>query len=254
VPARKRPSRTRASSPRPSRTSRPVRADAVTSATLKKSDATRARIYAAALALFAERGYEETTMRAIAKEAGASLGLAYRYFKRKDDFVLALYRETIDAFAAACVRVPDGDAASRVAWALEQKLALLAPHRAVFVAVVPATLSPNSGAFALGKDADDVRRRVVAAFARVLGGASDLAGLEEERIERLALLCFVANLAVMFFWLHDASAHQERTHALVALLASAVYQGLGLALLPDGEELLAQGAALLAPLFGSASR
>jgi AcrR family transcriptional regulator len=217
---------------------------------VKKSDATRARIYAAALALFAKHGYEETTMRAIAEKADASLGLAYRYFKRKDDIVLALYRETIDAFAAAVPSIPSGDASTRIAWALERKIALLAPHRAVFVAVVPATLSPTSGAFALGTDADDVRRRVVAAFAHVLRGADDLAGLEDERIERLALLCFVANLAVLFFWLHDASARQQRTHALIALVASAVHQGLGLALLPDGEELLARGAALLAPLFG----
>ena len=45
----------------------------------------------AALVLFADRGYEATTMRDVAREAGASLGLAYRYFASKEEFALALY-------------------------------------------------------------------------------------------------------------------------------------------------------------------
>src|ERR671920_2372972 len=45
---------------------------------------TRERILEAALRLFAERGYEATTMRDVAREAGASLGLAYRYFASKE--------------------------------------------------------------------------------------------------------------------------------------------------------------------------
>src|SRR5215216_2874413 len=52
---------------------------------------TRERILEAALGLFAEKGYEATTMRGVAREAGASLGLAYRYFASKEEFALALY-------------------------------------------------------------------------------------------------------------------------------------------------------------------
>ena len=51
-----------------------------------KARRTRERILEAALALFAERGYEATTMRDVAREAGASLGLAYRYFESKEEF------------------------------------------------------------------------------------------------------------------------------------------------------------------------
>jgi AcrR family transcriptional regulator len=36
-------------------------------------------------------GYEATTMRDVAREAGAGLGLAYRYFASKEEFALALY-------------------------------------------------------------------------------------------------------------------------------------------------------------------
>ena len=44
-----------------------------------------------ALALFRERGFEETTIRDIASRAGLSLGAAYYYFKSKEALVAAYY-------------------------------------------------------------------------------------------------------------------------------------------------------------------
>ncbi|MFN9457465.1 MAG: TetR family transcriptional regulator [Acidobacteriota bacterium] len=42
-----------------------------------RSEQTRRRIYEAALAAFREKGFEETTMRAIAARAGVATGAAY---------------------------------------------------------------------------------------------------------------------------------------------------------------------------------
>ena len=49
-----------------------------------KSEQTRALILETAMRLFQERGYDKTTMRAIAKEAGVSVGNAYYYFEGKE--------------------------------------------------------------------------------------------------------------------------------------------------------------------------
>jgi AcrR family transcriptional regulator len=46
-----------------------------------KGDQTKALILETALEMFRERGYEQTTMRAIADKAGVSLGNAYYYFR-----------------------------------------------------------------------------------------------------------------------------------------------------------------------------
>ncbi len=57
-----------------------------------KAPGTRERILRAALALFfAKKGYEATTMRAVAREAGTSLGPAYHRYASKEEFALALY-------------------------------------------------------------------------------------------------------------------------------------------------------------------
>jgi hypothetical protein len=51
---------------------------------LSKGEQTRALILETAMRLFQERGYDKTTMRAIAAEAGVSVGNAYYYYEGKD--------------------------------------------------------------------------------------------------------------------------------------------------------------------------
>ena len=57
----------------------------------KKAEATSARILDVALDLFRRGGFEQTTMRGIAAEAGVSLGSAYYYFESKEHLVMAFY-------------------------------------------------------------------------------------------------------------------------------------------------------------------
>ena len=59
-----------------------------------KAEQTRAGIVDAALRLFEAGGYDATTMRAIADEAGVSLGGAYYYFSGKEELVQAFYDRT----------------------------------------------------------------------------------------------------------------------------------------------------------------
>ena len=55
----------------------------------------RARILEHALALFAEKGYERTTVRAIAGSAGISQGLLYNYFAGKEDLLRAIFERSM---------------------------------------------------------------------------------------------------------------------------------------------------------------
>src|SRR5829696_6865868 len=63
---------------------------------VSKGDQTKALILDTALEMFRERGYEETTMRAIAKKAGVSLGNAYYYFRSKEYLIQAFYQRLHD--------------------------------------------------------------------------------------------------------------------------------------------------------------
>jgi AcrR family transcriptional regulator len=57
----------------------------------------RIRILAAARKLFAQRGYEATTMQQVVREAGTSIGNAYFYFGNKEGLVRALVEEGLRA-------------------------------------------------------------------------------------------------------------------------------------------------------------
>lgn len=58
-------------------------------------------ILEATLNLIAERGFHDTPMSLIAKEAGVSAGIIYHYFENKDALIHALYRSVKLAFARA---------------------------------------------------------------------------------------------------------------------------------------------------------
>ena len=59
----------------------------------KIREKTKQNIIDAALKLFAQRGYHGTSIADIAKEAGVSKGLAYNYFKSKNDLAEAIFSQ-----------------------------------------------------------------------------------------------------------------------------------------------------------------
>src|SRR3954452_23150056 len=70
-----------------------------------KSEQTRELIAKTALRLFRERGYEATTMRAIATEAGVSVGNAYYYFGSKEELIQLYYEHSQEDHSQACERI-----------------------------------------------------------------------------------------------------------------------------------------------------
>jgi AcrR family transcriptional regulator len=76
----------------------------------------RNMILSAAMRLFAEAGYERTTVRMIAREAGISQGLLYNYYAGKEDVLRALFMRSMEdvrrSFAAAHDAAPEQSVAA----------------------------------------------------------------------------------------------------------------------------------------------
>lgn len=68
---------------------------------------TAKRILDAALRLFAEQGYHDTTLTNIAEYADVSTGTLYRYFPSKGDFLLESVGESLDDLAAFARELPE---------------------------------------------------------------------------------------------------------------------------------------------------
>src|SRR5688500_12978292 len=102
----------------------------LTETTTSKGEQTRARILETALTLFRERGYEETTMRAIAEQAGVALGSAYYYFRSKEQLIHACYGRTHRRHRAACRPIlgRERHLRARLRGVMHAKLATIEPY------------------------------------------------------------------------------------------------------------------------------
>ncbi len=73
----------------------------------------KARIRNAALDLYAERGEDRVSMRAVAAAAGVAVGLVQHHFKTKDGLRVAVEQLVVDYYALAIASVPDEGAQRR---------------------------------------------------------------------------------------------------------------------------------------------
>jgi AcrR family transcriptional regulator len=175
---------------------------------------TRERILEAALGLFAEKGYEATTMRDVAREAGASLGLAYRYFASKEEFALALYmRLAEESEERARDGLAGGTVAERFEAAMLAKLDQVSPHRDPLAALLTRALDPNSRLSALGEGTAAVREKMGGVFLEVVRGASDAPG--EKQAVQLGNVLYALHLAILLYWFHDRTPDARATRELV---------------------------------------
>ena len=176
--------------------------------------AARDRLYATATELIAARGYEGTTLRDIAKKAGVSVGLLYRYFPSKQAVVIALYDELSSEYAQQAASMPPGRWRDRFLFALRTSLHVLEPHQRALRALTPVMVGdPDEGIFSASTAFS--RLRVQRVFEQLVTESSDAP--KQPLAEALGRLLYLVHLTVLLWWLLDKSPHQRATAALVSL-------------------------------------
>jgi len=177
--------------------------------------AARERLYRIAIGQMAKHGYEATTLREVAKEAGVSVGLLYRYFPSKRAVLIALYDELSAEFVTQAASMPSGRWRDRFVFALNASLRVLTPHRAPLRGLIPVLVGDEEeGIF--GERVAFSRRRVQEVFEASVAGAKDAPS--KPLAEALGRLLYWVPLAVLLWWLLDKSPKQRATTALVALM------------------------------------
>lgn len=198
----------------------------------------RRRLYETAIALIKDSGYEGATLREVARRAGVSVGLLYRYFPDKRAVVLQLYDELSAKYSADAAHMPLGKWRDRFVFALITSLETLKPHRTTLSALVPVLVGDgNEGLFAPATAFS--RQRVQAVFHEAVSGATDVPS--GDVIAPLAGLLYLVHLAIILWWLLDKSPRQRATNALVALLKSALPAAALTLRLPVARKFIAAG-------------
>jgi len=180
-----------------------------------RAEDTRRKIYEAAMEMFREKGFEETTMRDIAAKAGVALGGAYYYYSSKDAIVLAFYREMQETSTplVSGALMDKKKLKERIRAVLDQRLKLLAPNRKFCAALFRHApdgadpLSPFSEESRLIRDAAVEQMRLA-----IEGGDVKI---PSDLKPRLPYLLWLYQMALIMFWLYDRSPDQERTERLM---------------------------------------
>jgi AcrR family transcriptional regulator len=195
-----------------------------------KAEQTRSGIVDAAMTLFRAGGYDATTMRAIAAEAGVSLGSAYYYFSGKEELVQAFYDQIQVEHAAAAEQALDRpELAERLRGVMESFLDVAEPFHDGGQFFRNAA-DPRSPLSPFSAESAPAREASTALFTRCVEG-SDLK-LAPALREELPELLWLLHMGVVLFWVHDDSPGQRRTRTLVAGLVPLVDRAVRLTRLP----------------------
>lgn len=181
----------------------------------KKGIQTRARIVETALRLFRERGYDQTTMRAIADEADVSLGNAYYYFASKDHLIHAYYERSHADHLEVCETIleQERDLKARLRDVLRAKLETSAPYHRFAGQLFKNAADPDSPLSPFSDASRPVRRESTELMRRVVEGSS--IKVSGRLADELPDLLWTYQMGIILYWIHDRSEDCARSFRLV---------------------------------------
>ncbi|HEY3131895.1 MAG TPA: TetR family transcriptional regulator [Acidobacteriota bacterium] len=198
----------------------------------RKGEQTRALILETALELFRERGYDDTTMRAIAERAGFALGNAYYYFGSKEHLVQGFYARVHRDQLAACQPVLEKERGlkARLLGVLDAVLITIEPYHRFAGTLFKSAADPQSPLNPFSRESEPVRLESISLFAEVLENSN--VKVPSDLKAELPYLLWLYHMGIVLFWIHDNSPGQSRTRRLMELTADLVVKLIKLASSP----------------------
>ncbi len=180
-----------------------------------KGDQTKALILETALEMFRERGYDNTTMRAVAEKAGVSLGNAYYYFRSKEYLIQAFYQRLHDTHVEVALPALEHEKTlkARLLTAMRTKIDTMKPYHQFAGVLFKTAASPESPLNPFADDSDPVRRQSIQLFEKVLEGTT--ARIPKDLKAELPYLLWVYSMGIVLFWIHDSSPKHRRTYRMI---------------------------------------
>lgn len=182
---------------------------------VSRSEATRTRIVESALRLFQENGYAGTTMRAIAREAGVSVGNAYYYFGSKEHLVQGFYDRLAELHRqhSAEVFAAERDFAARLRGVMLGWLEVAAPYHEFGKQFFVNAADPDSPLSPFSAESAPAREAQLAIHRELVEGST--VKVDPPLRTDLPELIWLYHMGVVLFWVHDRSPDRRNTRMLV---------------------------------------
>lgn len=180
-----------------------------------KGEQTKALILTTALEILHERGYAQTTMRAIAQKAGVSLGNAYHYFGSKDHLIQAFYHDLHEDHLRASLPSLQKESSlkGRLLSVMRLKIDTLEPYHEFAGVLFQTAADPHSPLNPFAHASASVRRDSIKLFEQVVEQTK--ARIPTDLRAELPYLLWLYHMGIILFWIHDSSRKRARTYHLI---------------------------------------
>src|SRR5258707_512359 len=176
----------------------------------RKAEETRSRILSEALTLFRERGFDQTTMRDIARAANVAIGAAYYYFESKEALVMAFYGEASKSMHEQ-IEMALGrktDLKARLRAVIDVKFEYFGPNRKFLGALLRHAADPDHPLSPFSEQTREIRERAMHHFAEALDGCNFR--LPEDLHPHLPKLLWLYQMGLFRSWVDDRA--RAQTH------------------------------------------
>ncbi|MFD8674836.1 TetR/AcrR family transcriptional regulator [Streptomyces seoulensis] len=206
----------------------PAKNDGPEAGTQSKSEHTRALILETAMRLFQENGYDKTTMRAIAKEAGVSVGNAYYYFAGKEHLIQGFYDRIAAEHQVAARSVLETETAleARLAGVLTAWLDIAEPYHEFAVQFFKNAADPDSPLSPFSAESEHAREQAISVHREVLAGSKSK--VSPELRDALPELMWLSQMGLVLYWVFDRTEDRERSYRLARRGARLTARGVAL--------------------------
>ena len=189
--------------------------EVVRSRSTPKAEETRRRIYEAALQSFRDRGFEQTTMRDIARQAGVALGATYYYFASKEAIVLAFYEEMEERGDHETMQAIEKHKKlrDRLRVILEKRFELLEPNLRFLGALFKHSPDTDDPLSPFSPETQSIRDKALGLFGVAIAGSD--AKVPADLLPHLPRLLWLYQLGLILFWIYDRSEGRKRTAVLM---------------------------------------
>jgi len=183
----------------------------------EKKESTRQAILQAALALFAEKGFYNTTTKAISRKAKIAEGTLFNYFQTKEDLALYYFEQELSGVTewfGRDKRLQTASLPEKLFSIVERFLERLGPYEEFIGAVYLRALQPTSRLSPLSLQTQEHNLRYLRFIREILAEAE----AEEEipKVGDIGAYAFgIFHLAMITYWLQDRSPGKEQTLALL---------------------------------------
>jgi len=183
----------------------------------RNKEKTRQAILRSALELFADKGFYQTTTKAISRQAGIAEGTLFNYFETKEDLALFFFEQELEAVVAWYERDPrmkKASLAEKLFAIIQRFLDRLAPYEDFIGAVYLRALAPASKLSPWNLQSQERNLRYLRFIRDILAKAE--ADGEIPRVGDFGAYAFgLFHLAILTHWLRDRSRGKEQTLALL---------------------------------------